>query len=457
MHKLSPLDSGFLITESHHSPKHVAGLQIFRLPKGKGSAWLRKLLDDLKQAPPGFPFNQRLKDNSVLQPVLIEDEAFDIEYHVRHTVLPGPGNDLQLAEMVSRLHANLLDRERPLWEFHLIEGLEGRRFATYTKIHHAIVDGMTFARWFNESGSASPEELDSRPIWQRDETPRAHEDDSSLVQLVSDGVKMLGGGIKTAVDISALSAKLVQKSIFERNRNAVLPLAARKTSLNVPTGAARKLSFSKFPLREAKAIAKSQGASINDLVMALCDMAVNRYLAERGEEPGEPLIAYMPVDLRSDDQEEGNLISLLQVKLASDHDHPLTALEQIRESSESTREIYGSVSRPAIQLYSLAVALLPLGEEALNLDQVLPPAINLVISNIPGPAKSMYFRGAEVAEVYPINTLPPAVALSMTVCSYAGMLYFGLISGRSAVPDLQKLSVHLDDVYLEFGKLTGVK
>lgn len=456
MHKLSALDSGFLLTESHHSPKHVGGLQVLRLPKGKGSAWLRKLLDDLKQAPPGFPFDQKLKDDSRLQPALVLDEHFEIDYHVRHTVLPGPGNNEQLADMVSRLHANLLDRERPLWEFHLIEGLSDRRFAFYTKIHHAIIDGMKFARCFANSGSVSPEDMDSHPIWQQDEDLIKAADDTSLTSLVIDGVKMLGGGMKTAIDLTSLSARLVKKSIFEKNRNAVLPLAAAKTRFNIPTGAARNFSISHYPLHELKSMATARGASINDMVMALCDLAVNRYLAEHGEEPAEPLIAYMPVSLRQDEGDEGNLISLLQVKLATDHDDPLLALDQIREASLSTREIYGSVSRPAIQMYSLLVALLPLGEEILHLDQVLPPAINLVISNIPGPQETMYFRGAEVVEVYPVNTLPPAVALSMTVCSYAGRLYFGLVSGRTALPDLAFLSACLDAVYREFGELTGV-
>jgi len=202
-------------------------------------------------------------------------------------------------------------------------------------------------------------------------------------------------------------------------------------------------------------MAKSQGASINDLVLTLCDLAVNRYLAARGDAPENPLVVYMPVALREGEDERGNLVSLLQVRLASDHENPLTTLEQIREASSSTREIYGSVSRPAIQLYSLAVALLPLGEEILRLDQLLPPAINLVISNIPGARNIMYFRGAEVVGAYPVNTLPPAVALSITVCSYAGTLYFGLVSGRTAIPDLRSLTGLLDDAYEEFRELSA--
>jgi diacylglycerol O-acyltransferase len=457
VHRLSTIDTGFLLTESHHSPKHVGSLQILQLPKGKGPAWLRGMLAELKQVPPGFPFNQRLKDSSLLAPALVTDDRLDIDYHVRHSVLPRPGSERQLVEMVARLHANLLDRERPLWEFHLIEGLSGRRFAFYTKVHHAIADGFTFTRWFVESGSTSPKQRDSRPVWGRDEQPAPPEDAGTLVELLADGVKMLGGGVRTAFDLSALSLRLLQKRLFERNRNAVLPLAAGRTRLNVSTGAARSLDLCRYPLTEFKAVARSHRASVNDLVMTLCDLAVHRYLAERDAAPNEPLIAYMPVNLRGDEGDEGNLISLLQVKLASEHDDPRAALRQIREASKSTREIYGSVSRPAIQLYSLTVALLPLAEEMLGLENILPPAINLVISNVPGPPQTMYFRGAEVLDAYPINTLPPAVALNVTVCSYAGTLFFGLVGGRTALPDLHRLTEHLDAAYRELAGGTSIR
>ena len=453
MHKLSTLDSGFLLTESHHSPKHVGGVQILRLPRGKGPAWLRRMLEELKQVPPGFPFDQRLRDDSLLQPTLVTDDRFDIGYHVRHTVLPSPGSDEQLVAMVARLHANLLDRERPLWEFHLIEGLRDRRFAFYTKIHHAIVDGITFARWFAESGSPSPADPDSPPIWHRNETPPDPDDESNLVDFIAGEAKALVGGLKTATDMSLLGARLVRKNLFERDRNAVLPLGAKKTRFNVPTGAARSFAINHFPLDEFSAIARAHGASINDLVMTLCDLAVNRYLAERGEAPGDPLVALMPVNLRQGGDGEGNVISLLQVKLASNHEDALAALREIRSASKATREIYSHTSRAAIQLYTLAVNLLPLGEEWLHVDQILPPVVNLVISNVPGPSQVMFFRGAEVTEVYPVNTLPPAVALSMTVCSYGGKLFFGLISGRSAVPDLPRLASHLNTVYGEFRAL----
>ena len=130
-------------------------LMIFQLPKGKGPAWLRTLLDEMKRVPPGHPFNQRLTRQAGLLYEMEFDEHLEIDYHVRHTVLPHPGSDAQLAEVTARMHANLLDRDRPLWEFHLIVGLQGRRFAFYVKAHHAIGDGITFARWIDDSTNPS--------------------------------------------------------------------------------------------------------------------------------------------------------------------------------------------------------------------------------------------------------------------------------------------------------------
>jgi diacylglycerol O-acyltransferase len=453
MPRLSTIDAGFLITESPHSPKHVASLQVLRLPRGKGPAWLRRMLDDLKQVPPGFPFDRRLLNDRPLQPALIEDDRFDIDYHVRHSVLPAPGDDQQLEDTVARLHANLLDRDRPLWEFHLIEGLRDRRFAFYTKIHHCIADGATFTRWFADSGSKSPLARDSHPVWQRSGAPDEDSGTGSLLGRLASGVALLGDSVRTAAELSALGARLVGQNLLGRNRNAVLPLGAGRTALNVPTGAARCLAIGSFPLEDLHATAHAHGATINDLVMAMCDLAVHRYLEERDEPPSEPLVAYMPVDLRRGEDAEGNVISLLQVRLASQHQDALAALAEISDASKATRSLYRDLSRPAVQIYSMAVALLPLGEELLRLDRLLPPAINLVISNVPGPRQTMYFRGAEVLEAYPVNTLPPGVALSMTVCSYAGSMFFGLVSGRSALPDLQRLREHFRTVFGDFREL----
>ena len=455
MSKLSLVDTGFLLTETPNSPKHVACLQVWQLPKGKGSAWLRRLLADLKQEPAGFPFNQRLDEKIPLQPELAEADDIDMDYHVRHTVLPHPGDDEQLWRTVSRLHSNLLDRERPLWEFHLIEGLSDRRFAFYTKIHHALADGVTLTRWFSESGSHDPGDKATVPIWHgQKRRARKKGREPTYANLIGEGIRIFGGGVRTALDMTTLTIRLINRRFFKKDRDITLPLGAPKTPLNVVPGAARFLTATTFPLDEFKSIAHRQGVSVNDVLLTVSDLALARYFDGKGAPLKDPLVVYMPVNLRtSEDAGGGNLVSLLQVRLASDRDDPLGALHQIRESSITAREVFSGFGRPAIQLYSLTVALLSLFEETLRLDKVLPPVQNLVISNVPGPKDRLYFRGAEGISAYPMSTLPPMTALNVTANSYAGVMHVGLVAGRTAMPDLDVLARHMDEVFAELSEL----
>ena len=238
------------------------------------------------------------------------------------------------------------------------------------------------------------------------------------------------GGIKTAFDFSALTAKIIQRRLFDRDSSVALPLSAPRTSLNVPTGAARSITITSYPLEEMRAIGKAQGATINDVVMTLCDLALRRYFDDKGETQETPLVAYMPVNIRTEgDDSDGNLISLLQVKLASSHEDPLTALQEVRESVVSAREIYSGTSRSAVQYYGLTVALMAHFQEALKLGEVLDQVTNLVISNVPGPRKRLYFRGAELLATYPVSTLPASDGPECNGSQLCGTIGFWLDCG----------------------------
>ncbi len=394
-----------------------------------------------------------------MQPEWVTDNRFEIEYHVRHTVLPGPGNDQQLWDVVGRMHANLLDRERPLWEFHLIEGISGRRFAFYTKIHHAMADGVTINRWFTQAGSASRDDRSTPPIWGRERArPEPDQGEPGYAQLLKTGLAMLGGSVKTTFDLAGLGARLVQRRYIKGDSNAILPTAAPRTALNVTTGSARNLAGTSFPLTLIKAIGKSQGASINDVLMTICDLAISRYYAEKGQAPKEPMVAFIPVNLRNpDDPESGNLVSMLQVRMAGRHDEPLAALLQIRDSSRTAQALFSGTGRSALQIYALMVALLAQFEESLKFARVLPPTNNLVISNVPGPRDVMYFRGAEVVSAFPISTLLPLTALNVTANSYAGKMHIGLVSGRTAIPDLRAIVGFMHEAVTALAGVTGIK
>ena len=446
---LSPIDSLFLGVERRELPAHVAGVQIYQLPKGKGSRWLQELLNELRTRPPGSPFNLRLKQRSVGLPQMVEDEDFDIDYHLRHVVLPSPGSDEQLAAEVARLHANLLDRDRPLWEFHLIEGLSDRRFALYIKIHHAICDGATFSMWMSDATAPAPDAT-MRPIWERSHpqlggTPRPWLEALQAPMSMAQKARELGTGL------GRYALRVARERVIERNRQVALPLSGPQTALNGPLTASRNLAFTQFPLAELKAMGKTAGGTINDVVLALCDAALLRYLAEQGQEPDKPLVAAVPVNLRqAGESSEGNFVTSLQVKLGRSGQTPAERLDAIHDSVRTARDLCDNVPASATQVVSFGTALFAALGSALHLEGVMPPPINLIVSNVPGPRQARYFGGAKLLAAYPVSGIAPMTALNVTVFSYDGTLFFGLISARRMMPKLQDLKLCFEEVYEEF-------
>lgn len=450
MNRLTLLDAVFLGVENQELPAHVAALQVFELPKGEGSAWLQALMEDLRQRPPGSPFNEKLKSHFANLPELEIDDELDVDYHVRHTVLPRPGNDGQLHNLLARIHANLLDRDRPLWEFYLIEGLENRRFAFYIKIHHAICDGATFAKWMSESTSRDTSTDSLRPIWQRARVRSSHTTRPWLetLQAPSD---LLGTVKNLGIGLGKLSGKILQRRFLKGDSSIALPLSSPNTALTAPLSAARNLAFTSFPLSTLKAMGRPSGATLNDVVLAICDAALLRYLAEQGQIPSGPLVASVPVNLRkpgSDD--EGNLVTTIQVKLGEQGQDPAARVKSVSESMKTAKDIYDGVPAVATQAYSLGAASLGAIGSSLHLEGIMPPPFNLIISNVPGPRETRYFSGARMVETYPISGIAPMNTLNVTVYSYNGKLFFGLVSSRRALPHLHDLKLCIDEIYEEF-------
>jgi diacylglycerol O-acyltransferase len=449
MSRLSIIDSIFLWVETPEIPAHIAGLQIFSLPKGKGTAWLQELMASLREHPPGYPFNQRLKSGSAARPELVEEKDFDFDYHLRHTVLPKPGNEEQLRNLVARLQTNLIDRDRPLWEFHLIEGLENRRFAFYIKIHHAICDGATFSKWMAQSTGTSPG-ANTPPVWARPRKRTGHAERPWLAALQAPA-----GWVRTGRDISLgivqIMARILRARFIENNQDIALPLSGPHTAFNAELTASRNLAFCQYPVDELKAMGRPHGATLNDVVLAICDESLRRYLAEQGQFPEKPLVAAVPVNVRAaGEASEGNHVASLQVKLGREGKNPAERLQAITRSVNSTKGVFNGVPVAASQAYSFAAAGLAAAGQSLHLVGIMPPPMNLIISNVPGPRETRYFAGAKLEALYPVSGVAPMTALNVTVYSYAGTLFVGLISGRRALPHIHDLKLCMDEVYEEY-------
>jgi diacylglycerol O-acyltransferase len=455
MSKLSILDALFLWAETPEMTAHVAGLQIYQLPEGKDSAWLQELMETLRGCKPGKPFDQRLKFRPGRVPELIDDTEFDIDYHLRRTVLPSPGEEEQLRNVVARLHGHPMDRDRPLWEFHLIEGLAGGRFAFYIKIHHAICDGATFAKWMSQSTGTSAE-ASTPPIWATSRRARGGSQ-ISLLQSLQESLQAPVDAVREGGEMSRglvqLVGRILRQRFIERNSDVALPLSGPITAINREVSASRNVAFCRFSVDELKAMGRPFKATLNDVLLAICDAALRRYLGEQDQVPESPLVAFLPVNLRLPGEErEGNFVSSLQVKLGGTDQSPTERLKAVARSVKTTKALYSGVPMASTQIYTFSVAGLAAVGQALRLTGLIPPPLNLIISNVPGPRETRYFEGARLEEIYPISGVAPMTALNVTVYSYAGTLFVGLTAARRTMPHVEDLKLCLEEIYDEFKK-----
>ncbi len=446
---MSPADSIFLMVESREHPMHVGGLQLFVPPDGADSEDVRRMFQQMVGADDVRPLFRRRARRSIATAGLWgwdEDGAFDIEHHVRHTALPRPGRVLELLALCSRLHGNLLDRHRPLWEVSVIEGLADGRYAIYFKIHHALVDGVSALRLVQSSLSDDPDERDMPPPWAaRPKTGDAP--GASPHGLIDDPAGALRSALSIAAEAAGLPGALVKTvSRGLRDQAAPLSFSAPKTMLNVPITGARRFAAQSWPIDRIRRVAKAGDATLNDVVLAMCSGALRAYLHGLDALPDVPLIAMVPVSLHVDDhhREGGNAVGVVMCNLGTNIADPGDRLAAIHASmtdgkaAMSTMSPVQIVAMSAIGLSPLALAQLP------GVQSMFRPPFNLVISNVPGPRAPLYYNGARLDGVYPLSIPVDGQALNITCTSYSDALAFGMTGCRRSVPHLQRLLGHLD-------------
>ncbi|MDQ3405117.1 MAG: wax ester/triacylglycerol synthase family O-acyltransferase [Actinomycetota bacterium] len=456
-------DSMFLLGESREHPLHVGGLQIFELPDGAGPDFVgalhRELLTEV-DIRPLFRRRPRGPVGSFGQWAWTNDDQLDLEYHVRLSALPTPGRVRELLELVSRLHGSLLDRHRPLWECHLIEGLQGNRFAIYTKVHHALVDGVSALRLLQRSLSEDPAERGMRPPWAppvRADAVREPARDSSPPSPFH-SLRAAAKVVRDVVGLAPAAARYANQAF--RDQSATLPFQAPKSMLNVPITGARRFAAQDWPMDRVRAVGEAAGATVNDVVLAMCAGALREYMIELEALPDKPLVAAVPISLRPERNpgdgasSGGNAVGLILCTLATDVDDPADRLAAIAESMRRGKAFYQGMSQlqitalSAIPLAPLAVALVP------GAQRITPPAFNLLISNVPGPKTPLYWNGAKMLGVYPVSVPYEGQALNITVTSYDGSMEFGLTGCRRSVPHLQRLLAYLETSLTDLEKRT---
>ncbi len=445
-------DSIFLLMESREHPMHVGGLQLFTKPDGAGDDYVESIYRDLiDRAEVARLFQKRPMSpvNTLGQAFWAEDEAMDISYHVRRSALPTPGRIRELLELTSRWHGTLLDRHRPLWETHFVEGLSDNRFAIYTKVHHALLDGVSALRLMQNALSDDPTARGTRAPWElRPGKKRAKSGGGSLLQRVTGLASDFAGFGPTAVRALTEAA---------REHSVPLPMQAPRTMFNVSIGGARRFAAQSWPIESFRRIGKATGTTVNDVVLATCAGALRDYLIEHRALPDAPLTAMVPVSLRSSEAaaEGGNAIGAILCDLATNEPDPARRLARISASMSGGKKLFAGLSPLQILLLS-ALNVSPLGLSPIpGIADYTRPAFNLVISNVPGPRGPTYFNGARLDGVYPASICLDGQAVNITLTSNNDMLDFGITGCRNSVPHLQRMLLHLDTALSELATASG--
>lgn len=443
--KLNALDLAFLSLEKKSSPVNVASLTIFEIPKNYKGNFPLDLLVKLRSQAAMPPFNQKLSSvHSAALPSWETDTHFDIDYHVRHSALPKPGKLDDLLELTSRLHGQLLDRERPLWEFHLIEGLENNQFAIYLKMHHAAIDGMggikLMENWF--SLSASDEVKAPWACMPSERINREHEF-SGLIEQTTKLVKKVTASSQMAQDLTKMLMGQGLKAIGIESNASPVPFSAPASIINVPITSSRCFVVKTLSLSEIVALGKQANATVNDIILTLCSTALRKYMIDKGAVPKKSLIASVPVSVRKANC-SGNQITYVIANLATNEPDTMTRLVKIGKSTQDAKKELVNVSAAAATNFAFIAQGLVAVMNQLNLSSMMPSAANLIISNIPGPRKPMYLGKAKLVATYPLSVLIDGQSLNITVVSYCDSISFGLMACQSVIPDLNVIADYIE-------------
>ena len=474
MRQLTSLDSQFLALESARQTGHVGGLAILDPSTAPGGSLdcgdIQRLIAERLPLLP--PLRWRLAEVpfGLDYPYWVDDEDFDLHFHVRELALPGPGSDAQLAEQAARIVSRPLDRARPLWELYLIHGLESGHVAMLTKIHHALIDGMSGAEIMGLLLDLSPE---GRELPEPE--PREPERKPNDLELFARGVlgvpryplRLLRSVPRTVPNIEDTPFRtlpgagtlgrlggIAQRVIGGDGQAAgARQLNAPRTSFNGRISPHRRFAFGQLPLDDVKAVKNAYGCTVNDVIVSICAGSVRRWLIDHRELPATPLVAQIPVSVRTDEQvgTYGNRIMLMSVPLHTEEPDPERRLAKTHESMIEMKERHRALPAELLQdanhfippaVFSRAARL------TFRLSTAGPvgrPTWNLVISNVPGPQFPLYCAGARLVANYPVSVITDGMGLNITVMSYCGHLDFGIVADRDQMKDVQCLLGWLGD------------
>jgi WS/DGAT/MGAT family acyltransferase len=458
--RLNPLDVSFLYLEGRTTPMHVGGLAVFEPPsEGFDYDTFVDLIEHRISLVPRYRQKVRSIPGHLANPVWVDDADFDLGYHVRRSALPRPGSDEQLRELVARVQSRALDRNRPLWEMYLVEGLAGGRFAVIHKTHHAMVDGISavdIAQVILDT-TPVPREI-PEDLWM----PRPEPGSASLlIDAVTDLIRR-PTAVADTVRIGLADARNVASQVSGAvtgvlSAARIVARPAPDSPLNSAIGSQRRFAVARTELEDYKKVRKYRGGTVNDVVLATVAGAIRGWLLSRGEPvtPSTTVRAMVPVSIRgdSDSGPPGNRVSSYLVDLPVGEPNPMVRLSQVSYAMKAHKESGQSVGAEALVALSgfAPPTLHALGARAAN--SFTRRLFNVVITNVPGPQFPLYASGARMLEIFPVIPLATGQAVSIGLTSYDGGVFFGLNADRDAMHDVEVLGSLIEE---SLGELIAV-
>ncbi len=475
MKQLTGADVGFLNLETATSFGHVSSLSIYGTPADDPEfdpyiayrTQLESVLKDLE------PFRRRLVEVplGLDRPYWIQDPDFDLDFHLRHIAVPGKESAEQLGDLVGRLIGRPMDRRRPLWEAYVIEGLPDDNFAVFMKIHHATIDGAAGAEMMAILNQPASNSVDS---WRPERVPTPAE---LLARTAIEVSRTPAKALRLQINALSAAGRITQTRSFDEAANRLrkglpgpagkavrrvlgdpkpvdqdkpplLPaLGGPRTPFNGTITAHRRFAYRSAPLSHIKAIKAASGATINDVVMAICAGALRRYLLDHDALPVENLIAMVPVSIRTGDETDkwSNRVSAIFARLPTSTPEPPQRLSDVHDAMQEAKGQFDLVPADTLlEMSELAPPALATRAARLaartRLADRTNPAFNLVISNVPGPRSPLQLiPGVDLKHYYPVSTIVDGQGLNITVQSYVDTLDFGLVGCRELVPDIWKV------------------
>lgn len=459
MERLTGLDATFLYLENPSMHMHVGMVSVFdtsTVPGGYSFEKTRALIESRLPLIPLFQRRLVTVPFNLHHPIWVTDPDFDLEHHVRRVAVPAPGGIRELCEVAEDFLSRPLERSRPLWEMLIAEGLEDGHIGVMAKVHHSSVDGVSGAEMMVHlfDLEAEPEEKELPPRLEKERVP-------SDVELVGYAAASIARQpLRLARVVPATVRSVVNLVRFRREsegRGMATPFSAPRTPWNGAITGHRKIAVSNLVLDDVKHVKNTFGTTVNDVVLALCAGALRRYLDRKGMLPDDPLMAVVPVSVRTEGKEGANQVSALFTSLATDLDDPVERLRAISEVTKDAKEEHKAIGADMLQDWAEFAAPAVFARasrvySSMKLADRHRPVHNVIISNVPGPPFPLYFAGAKLAMLCPLGPIMEGAGLNITVLSYMDSIDVGLIGCRELTPDLWDMADDFNESMEELKK-----